>query len=205
MTRVVSEAGVGRPRGPVGLLRTWAAVLVRPREFFASNVAPADQGPGITFLAAVVLVEESVRFALVDGAYPVLGGRPLLSAVLWLLVAVVLVAPAAVHLVAALQTLILMAAVPDREGVSATVQVLCYATAPCVLAGVPDVRLQALCVGYAALLYVIGLATVHGTGPLVALATGAIPAGLVFGVGFRGITALRSVLETGSEYLAALG
>lgn len=205
MTRWARDPGVGRPRGPVGLVRSWATILVRPHRFFASKVAPADQAPGITFLAAVVLVEESIRFALVEDAYVVVGGRPLQSAVLWLLVAVVLVAPAVVHLVAALQTLLLMATVEERAGVGETVQVLCYATAPCVLAGVPDARVRALCVGYGAVLYLVGLATVHGSGPVATLAAGALPATLVFGVGFRGIAALRAVAETASEYATALG
>lgn len=191
MTRWVERTGLGRPRGPTAIVRAWASVLVRPRAFFASSVAPGDQGPGLTFLAGVVLVEEAIRFALVADAYPVLGGRPILSVILWLLVAVVLVAPAVVHLVAALQTLVLAAAVPDRAGVSETVQVLCYATAPCVLAGVPDYRVRVLCVVYGAGLYVLGLATVHGTGVFTGLAVGSVPATMVFGYGFRGVAALQ--------------
>lgn len=204
MTRWVDGSQSGRPRGPRGLVRAWGAVIVRPRTFFATNVTPGDQAPGLTFLATVVLLEESVRFALVEGAYPVVGSDPLLSAILWLLVAVVLIAPAAVHLVAALQTMLLVPIVPDRAGVSETVQVLCYATAPCVFAGIPDDRVRLLCAASGATLYVLGIAVVHETPPLVALAVGALPATLVFGVGFRGIAALGAVVETTAAQPAAL-
>ncbi len=204
MTRWVDGSQDGRPRGPLGLVRAWGAVIGRPRVFFGTNVTPGDQAPGLTFLASVVLVEETVRYALVEAAYPVVGGDPFLSAILWLLVAVVLVAPAGVHLVAALQTVLLMPMVADRAGVSETVQVLCYATAPCVFAGIPDDRVRVLCVAYGATLYVLGIAVVHETTPPVALAVGALPATLVFGVGFRGLAALGAVYEATAAQVAGL-
>lgn len=197
MTQWVGEPGTGRPRGPRALARAWVEVLVRPHRFFASNVAPGDQAPGVTFLATVVLVEEATRHLLVADSYDVLGGRPLLSALFWLLAAVVLVAPAGVHLVAAVQTLVLVPTVPDRAGVSESVQVLCYATAPCVLAGVPDPWLRSGCVVYGAVLYVVGVHVVHGVSVPKAVAVGAIPAALVFGYGFWGFGALAAAAEQG--------
>jgi hypothetical protein len=186
------------------MARAWAEVVGRPHTFFRYNVAPGDQGPGITFLAAVVLLEEAIRLALVPAAYPDFGGRPLLSAVVWLLVAAVLVAPLGTHLVAALQTLLLAVAAPNRAGVSETVQVLCYASAPCLLAGVPEPWLRAFVVGYGAFVYVVGLAVVHDLGPVRATLLGILPAGLVFGLGFRGLDALATVAGVVVDQIHAL-
>lgn len=193
MTQWVGDSGIGRPRGPAAMARAWAEVVGRPRTFFRYNVAPGDQGPGITFFATLVLVEESIRIGLVPGAYPVFGGEPLLSAVVWLLVAAVLVAPIGTHLVAALQTVLLAVGAPDRAGVSETVQVLCYASAPCLLAGLPDPWLRAVVVWYGAAVYLVGLAVVHDLGPGRAAVLGLLPAGLVFGLGFGGVDALATV------------
>ncbi len=193
MTRWVGDSGIGRPRGPRAIVRAWGEVLIRPRTFFTSNVAPGDQAPGLTFLAMVVLVEEATRHVFTPDAFPQIGSDPRLSALVWILVAVVLVAPAVTHLVAAIQTLLLAATVPQRAGVSETVQVLCYATAPCVLAGIPNPWLQSLVVCWGAGLYVLGLAAIHNIRVPVALAVGALPALLLFGYGFWGIGALWSV------------
>lgn len=204
MTRWVGGSGAGRARGPAAIFRAWVAVLVRPRIFFRSNVAPGDQGPGLTFLASVVAVEEAIRIAVVPGAYPVFGGQPWLAAVVWLLVTVVLVAPLGTHLVAAVQTVLLAAGAAERGGISETVQVLCYAAAPCVLAGLPEPWLRSAVVVYGAALYVLGMAVVHDLGPLRAAALVALPAGLVFGVGFRGLPALGAVAHQVLGWTSAL-
>jgi hypothetical protein len=196
MTRWVEHPEGGRDRGPAAVARAWLEVLVRPRRFFRTGVAPGDQAPGLVFAAAVVLVEEAVRFALVPGTYPVFADRPLASAALALAVAVVLVTPAALHLTAALVTVELAAltrlvgVAPDRGGVSETVQVLAYAAAPCDLAGAPVPALRVACAAYGTALLAVGLATVHRLSlPRAALAA-ALPGALVFGYGFRGFAAL---------------
>jgi len=195
VTQWVERTAGGRDRGPVALVRAWLAVLVRPRQFFRAGIAPGDQAPGLVFAMAVVLVEEGVRFLLVPGAYPVFGDRPLASAVLALAVAAVLVTPAVLHLTAALVTVELaistrLAGVaPDRGGVSETVQVLAYAGAPCVFAGVPVPALRVACAAYGAVLLVVGLATIHRLSAPSAAAVAALPAALVFGYGFRGFAA----------------
>jgi hypothetical protein len=195
VTKWVENPELGRERGPVGLLRAWAEVLVRPRRFFHSKVTPGDQAPGVTFVAAVVLVSEAVRIAGFGGWYPVVGGEPALSALFWVLAATVLVAPAGVHLVAAVQTLILVAAVEERAGVGVTVQVLCYALAPCVLAGVPSIWLRAAVSLWGTGLLVVGLAVTHDIRLPTALVVGAVPAALVFGYGFGGLEAVTSAGE----------
>lgn len=200
MTRWVETPELGRERGPVGLVRAWIEVLVRPRRFFRTSVAPGDQAPGVTFAAAVVLTAESIRVAVFGGGYPVFGGQPILSGVLWVLFVTVLVAPVGIHLTAALQTIILMATVEDRAGVSETVQVICYALAPCVLAGVPNVWIQAVAVVWGAGLLVVGTASVHDVGLSTALPVVALPAVLVFGYGFGGNDALLAVWSRGTEW-----
>jgi hypothetical protein len=195
VTQWVENPAGGRERGPAGLVRAWVEVLLRPRRFFRAGVAPGDQAPGVTFAAAVVLVAEGSRIALFDGPHPVVGEQPTLSAILWVLLLTVLVAPAGIHLVAALQTLLLMPATGERAGVSETVQVVCYALAPCAFVGVPSVYLQSLLALWGAGLFVVGMATVHGIRPGVALAVGAVPAVLVFGYGFGGNAAWSAVVD----------
>ena len=56
MTQWVEDVEGGRQRGLRGLAKAWIEVLVRPRRFFAEGIAPGDQGPGLTFAIAIVLV-----------------------------------------------------------------------------------------------------------------------------------------------------
>ncbi len=203
VTQWVENPTGGRDRGAVALARAWAEVLIRPRRLFRSGVAPGDQAPGLVFAGAVVLVEELTRVATGAAAYPVLSGRPTLSTVLFLALAVVLVAPAALHLTAALQTLILIAAAPDRAGVSETVQVIAYAAAPCVFAGLPYPGVRVAATAYASVLLAVGVSDVHSVSLPKAAALTAVPAALVFGYGFRGFAALSEL--TGLTWADALG
>lgn len=195
MTQWTADPEGGRARGPGGLARAWAEVLVRPRRFFANGIAPADQAPGLVFAMAVVFVEESVRFALVDDAYPVVADSEPLSALLWLGLAVLLVTPAAVHLLAAVQTVLLVPFASDRGGVSETVQVLCYATAPCVVAGVPNPYVRSVVGLWAIGLFVVGLVVRHDLGWQRAALLGAVPASIAFGMGFRTFRAIGVLLR----------
>jgi hypothetical protein len=195
MTQWTENPEGGRARGPSGVARAWVEVLARPRRFFANGITPSDQAPGLVFAMLVVLVEESVRFALVEDAYPVVAGSEPLSAALWLGIAVLLVTPAAVHLLAALQTLLLAPFAPDRGGVSESVQILCYATAPCVVAGVPNPYVTSLAGVWAIGLYVLGLTVRHDLGRQRAAVLGIVPAGVAFGMGLRAFAALGVLLR----------
>lgn len=186
MTQWVDDPEGGRERGPRGIARAWIEVLVRPRRFFEHGVAPADQAPGLVFAVVVVAIYQGTRFALGVDEVPVVAEQPTLSAVFWLAAAAVIVTPVALHLTAAFQTLLLAPFAPDRGGVSETVQVIGYATAPCALAGVPVVALQALLLGYGAVLLVTGLSIVHRLPVWKAIPLGAGPAAIVFLGGFRG-------------------
>jgi hypothetical protein len=150
------------------------------------------------FAAAVVLLAEGTRVALTPDVVPVVGGRPTTSLVLWVALAVVLVMPAVLHLTAALQTVLLIPVAPDRAGISETVQVIAYATAPCLFAGLPIPALRVACGVYGSVLLVIGVAEVHDLPLGRAAVVAAVPAAIVFGYGFRAFAA-------GSALLAALG
>ncbi|WP_415382416.1 YIP1 family protein [Halosimplex sp. TS25] len=205
MTQWVENPTGGRDRGPGALARAWAEVLVRPRRLFRSGVAPGDQAPGLVFAGTVVFVEELTRVLTGAAAYPVFGGRPLASTALVLALAVVFVAPAALHLTAAVQTLILIPTAPDRAGVSETVQVIAYATAPCVFAGLPFPLVRVAATGYASVLLAVGISDVHGVSLPKAGALAAIPAALVFGYGFRGFAALSTLTGlTWADVVASL-
>ena len=204
MTQWVETTGTGRDRGPVAIVRAWAEVLRRPRRFFRTGIAPGDQAPGLIFASLVVLVEELGRFLVVELAsrglvstapfpYPAIGGFTPGVAVLALLGIIVFVAPITVHLTAAIQTLLLVPTAPDRGGISETVQVMCYAMAPCIVAGLPVPELRVLVTAWGAGLYIVGTAVVHELSVPKAVAVGAFPAAILFGYGFRGFAALSAL------------
>jgi hypothetical protein len=167
-------------------------VFVRPGRFFRSGVAPGDQAPGLVF-AVVMAVGHAVLLAVLDpGRFPATGA--LEGAVLVLLTAV-LIAPAVLHLLAAVQTLALMAVVRDRAGVSETVQVLAYAAAPGPVAAIPVPGLRVACCLYGTGLLVVGLREVHETTTGRAILAALFPAALLFGYGFGGFDALFTLLR----------
>jgi hypothetical protein len=187
-------------------VRAWVEILRRPRRFFRTGVAPGDQAPGLVFAATVVLVEEVSRYAVVRLAergllstgpfdYPAIAGFSPGVAVLALFAILVFVTPATVHLTAALQTLLLLPlgllpVASDRGGVSETVQVMCYAMAPCLLAGLPSAEVRVLVTAWGAGLYLLGTAVIHNVRLPVATVVGAVPAAIIFGYGFRGFQAV---------------
>ncbi|QSG12839.1 putative membrane protein, Yip1 family [Halapricum desulfuricans] len=195
MTQWIEDPEGGRDRGPRAVARAWFEVLTAPRRFFRTGVAPADQAPGLFFLMAVVFVAEGGRYLLVADGAPAVSSHPIAGPALALALTVVLVAPVALHLLVALQTLVLMALVSDRAGVSETVQVLAYASAPCVAAGVPVPAVRLACGAYGFVLLVVGIAVVHETSYRRATLA-AIPVGAIgFGYGFRAFGAASELLS----------
>jgi hypothetical protein len=214
VTTWVENPEGGRARGPRGLARAWVEVLVRPRRFFRNGVAPGDQAPGLTF-AVVVAVGFAVTLIAVEPAtVPTAFGSRAGSIVVALAATALLLAPAALHLAAALQTVLLVITSLrvratlttlssdegfalhslDRAGVSRTVQVIAYATGPCVLAGVPLPAVRAACAVYGGYLLTLGIHEVHGFGPGRAMVAALVPGAFVFGVAFRGFDAAASLL-----------
>lgn len=217
VTTWVERPAGGRDRGLRGMARAWVEVLVRPGRFFRNGVAAGDQAPGLTFAVAVAVAYVGTRFLLLPAARPAFFASEAASAVVGVLVAALVVAPAALHLTAALLVVLLALLVRDRAGVSETVQVVAYATAPMALAGVgvppwlcapvgsvdagtcagletavAGLRVLLACWGAGLLVY--GLAVVHETSVVRAAAAAAVPALLVFGYLFGGVFALESLL-----------
>jgi len=195
MTQWVESTEGGRDRGPRAVARAWFEVATAPSRFFRTGVASGDQAPGLTFAMLVVLVAETTRFAFVPEAYPVVADSTLLSGALWIGVAVLLVAPAGLHLLAAVETLLLAAFAPDRGGVSETVQVLGYASAPCVFAGIPAPMVRAVCGLYAFALLVVGIRVVHRVSTQRAVALAFVPGVVAYGYGFRALDAIVTLLR----------
>jgi len=200
VTTWVENPTGGRGRGPRGIARAWVEVLLRPRRFFTNGVAPGDQAPGLAF-AVVVAVAYVIGLLAVQpetilgtSVVPILGGSRTLTMVLLVLVTAVVAAPAGLHLTAAIQTVLLMLTVDDRAGVSETVQVVGYATAPCALAWLPFPAVTAGCALYGAGLLVVGLGVVHRTTLPRATLAAALPATLVFGVAYGGLWAGETLL-----------
>lgn len=185
----------GTPAAPASPVRALATLLLRPRRFFRTAVEPGEQGSALLSAMAVVAVEEATRMALVPGAVPGMADAGLLAVAFWLGVAVLVVTPVALHLLAALQTLVLVPFVRDRGGVAETVQVLAYATAPCAVAGVPVPELRVLATAWGAAILVVGVSEVHGPGLEPAFVLSAPASALVFGYGFRGFAALATLLS----------
>jgi hypothetical protein len=196
MTTWVEDTAGGRGRGPRAVLRAWVEIILRPRRFFRTGVAPADQGPGLVFAMAVVAAAAGTHLATRPPYATGVGASPTLSLLFVFALYVVLVGPVVLHLVAAAQTVFLVLLVPDRGGVSETVQVIAYATAPCALAGLPLPGLRLLLALWGAGLLVLGTAIVHDASPPRALAVAALPAALVFGYGFGGVAAATTVWES---------
>ena len=193
VTTWVENPRGGRDRGPRGVARAWVEVLVRPWRFFRVGVAPGDQAPGLVFGVGTAFCYAVGLFASTPTAIPSLGAGLVGSALLALLGICLFVAPAALHLTAAVQTVILIPLVPDRAGVSETVQVLAYAAAPCALAGAPIPELRVVCAAYGTVLPVVGIVEVHRTSVSRAAVAAAVPAALVFGHGFGGFAAFAAL------------
>ncbi|MEZ3116601.1 YIP1 family protein [Halobaculum sp. MBLA0147] len=213
MTTWVDSTEGGRARGVRGLLRAWFEVVVHPRRFFRVGIAPGDQAPGLVFAVVVALGFAGTRVAVEPGLVPAVFGGRAGSVVVALAAVGLLVAPATLHFAAAIQTvLIVLVSVrvretlrairrgdgwlvtADRGGVSETVQVIAYAAAPCLLAGVPIPEVRAACAIYGAYLLVVGLETVHGRSTTRTVLAAALPGSLVFGYGFGGFGAIVTLL-----------
>jgi hypothetical protein len=194
----------GRDRGPRGIARAWAEVLVRPTRFFRHGVSPGDQAPGLTF-AIVVAAAFTGGWMVADPAViPSIAGSNLASAAVALLVVAVLGAPVGLHLTAVTAVLsVILASLRrtesggigfgDRGGVSETVQTIAYASAPFALAGPPIPAVRIACAIYATALLVVGFRSVHGFSWVRAVLASIPPALIGFWVGYRALASLRIV------------
>lgn len=203
MTSWIEDPNGGRARGLRGIARAWIEALVRPRRLFANGVAPGDQAPALTFSVAVAAAYTLGWIVVDPAAVPGVVDSVPISALVLLLVVVAMAAPIGLHLTAAVATLsVALASVEfdgglslrERGGVSETVQVVAYASAPMALAGPPIPALRIACGAYATVLLLIGFRTVHGTTAIRTVVAGVPPALMGYGVGYRVVAAVRTVL-----------
>jgi hypothetical protein len=191
----------GRERGPVGLAKSFTQVLANPKTFFAEAVSPGDQAPGLAFAMVVVGLEESTRLALnPERALDFPAPTPV-AAALTVALAVLLVAPAALHALSAIETLVLAAVAPDRGGVSETVQVLAYASAPCAFVGVGVPAVTFACGVWAFALLVLGTTVVHTDSLPRSFAAAAVPGVLAYGSGFGWFAATATLFPPTADYM----
>lgn len=192
MTTWVEPEG-GRERGLEGLAKSFTQVLLNPVTFFDEAVSPGDQAPGLVFGMAVVLVAAGSRLALTPGDALAFPTAYWLRVVLTVALVVLLVTPAAIHALSALQTLALVVVAPSRAGVSETVQVIAYAAAPCVVTGLGVPVVTALAGLWAFALLVVGTRVVHDISYLRAVLAAFAPGVLAFGSGFGAWPAVQTV------------
>ncbi len=158
--------------------------MIHPKWFFGKKIKSGKQSDGLIFALVVVMIEEGSRLILVDSNYFFIA----------LGVAVLIITPILLHIVAAIQTLLLRIWAKNRKGIGTTVQVIGYSIAPCIFAGLTIPSLRVLCATYGSILLIIGLKEVHEVSLKRAFLISVIPAIIVFGYIFRGILALNSLL-----------
>ncbi|WP_331714165.1 YIP1 family protein [Halobacterium sp. CBA1126] len=132
-------------------------------------------------------------------------GATWVAAGLTLALAVLLVAPAALHALSAVETLALAAVAPDRGGVSETVQVLAYASAPCAFVGVGVPAVTFVCGLWAFALLVLGTRTVHSTSFARACVAALAPGALAYGSGFGWFAATTALFPRAADYMPWVG
>lgn len=192
------EPREGRRRGPLGILQSWVQVLRHPARFFRAAISPGDQGPGLAFAMLVVLLEESTRLYLLPDARPMVSGSYVIGSILFVAIAALLIAPLSLHAFAALETFLLLG-VESRGGVSETVQVLAYASAPCVFIGIPVPEIRVLAGLWTAVLLAVGFRVVHDLPYPLAVIYPMPAAILAVGYGFRWFGAVVEVFPVVGE------
>lgn len=176
-------------------LHLWASALLEPWVCFREFTVERDQTRAMGFVMVVIAGWALVGVLFETISHPVIGGFPTASLIIWITFLVLVVAPAAIHLLALVATLVVMAIVRERAGVSQTVQVMAYAMAPAVLVPIPLASLQVILALYGGVLVVYGLRVVHETSFWRALLAGIVPAYLLYGLGFGTTDALQEVLR----------
>lgn len=216
MTTWIENPRGGRARGPRALVRAWVEVLTRPRRFFENGVGPGDQAPGLTFAMVVAVVYATGWMVAQPSVVPTIAESVVLSAIVVILIVGVLAAPAGLHLAAALATIsIIFTSVEyrktpeteggegnrfgfsfqERAGVSETVQVVAYASAPFAFAGPPVPELRLAAGVYATLLLAYGLRIVHDTSWIRASVAAILPAFVGYWLVYGAITGTTAIVE----------
>ena len=173
----------------------WFTAIVAPWICFTDFITERDQTRAIGFIVLMVVFWQLMTVLLGEPSHPIIGNSPTVSLIVWTVLLALFVAPVAIHLLAFVTTLVLIAVVEERASVSETVQVLAYATAPVVFLPIPVVALQVAIGLYGSFILVYGLRVVHEISIWRALLAGIIPAYLLFGMGFGADDALLELLR----------
>lgn len=173
----------------------WLLAMFFPWRCFRHHVRPRDQSLAIVFAMSMVAVWAVVRALVGALSHPALGSGGWLSAAIWIVLRVVVVTPVALHLLAAVATVILVAVAPDRGGVSETVQVIAYSMAPVPLLSIELVGVQAVAALYGVILMWYGTRIVHRVPFERALLVVALPAYMLYAMGFGVDAAIAELLR----------
>jgi hypothetical protein len=173
--------------------RRWLRRLLRPRRFFAAAVRANDQAPAVYHIIIVGSITAAVRLWM--GPIPAVGGSTIFGAAVWIALTGLFIAPIALHLAAALATVMLIITAPDRAGISMTVQVWAYAATPVVLIGVGRPALTVVAIAVAGYWTIVGTAVVHQISTRRALLAAAVPIGIVYGIGLGGFASGTQLLS----------
>ncbi|MFB6186403.1 MAG: YIP1 family protein, partial [Halobacteriaceae archaeon] len=174
----------------------WVGVMQNPRKFFERVIIPGDQAPGLTFAMTVtgIYLLSLVTFRTA----PILSNaiQSVLSGVVLIGIFIAIITPLVIHLLAAIQTVLLMVFIADRGSVSETVQLICYAAAPGIFMGIPILLVQIAAGVYGISLYIIGVRVVHNVSFSKAIIVGIVPASILFGYGFQMMNALHQMISS---------
>ena len=86
----------------------WVAIIIRPKWFFEKKIKSGNQSEGLVFAMGLVMVEEGSRLILVDSTHFFIS----------LGVVVLIITPILLHIVAAIQTLLLSIGAKNRKGIA---------------------------------------------------------------------------------------
>ena len=168
----------------LNLIDTWLKVMTKPHLFFGEMMEESGQGEGLIFVMVLVAIEEGSRLAWIGLEY----------SIIILGVTVFIATPILLHIVAAIQTVLLRFVKKDRNEMSLTVKVICYSISPCVFMGLTVPFLRIICAVYGWLILVIGIKEAHGVSMRNALLVTAVPSIIIFGYMFRGLLSIEALI-----------
>jgi hypothetical protein len=168
----------------LNLIDTWLKVMTKPRLFFREMMGESGQGEGLVFVMVLATVEEGSRLIWIGSEY----------IIIILGITVFIATPILLHIVAAIQTILLRFVKKDRNGMSLTVKVICYSLSPCIFMGLTVPFLRVICAVYGWAILVIGIKEAHGVSMRNALLVTAIPSIIIFGYMLRGLLSIEALV-----------
>ncbi|MDY7081650.1 MAG: YIP1 family protein [Halobacteria archaeon] len=174
----------------VDAVEKWYSVMVNPYGFYSTiNAEERGQKNGLVFFVLVTLVARVPTFY---------EGNANMFKFAVLTAVLLLVSPALLHIITGIQYLALWLVTDEDRGVDRTLRAVAYSTAPAVVAWIPGVGIVAL---YGVYLQYVGIREGHKIGRVRAAVAVAVPAVLLYSVGYLGYENARFVLRVGRELL----